>query len=266
MAVKIEQGRSHFHIQRSVIFALFLRELKTRFGQYRLGYLWALLEPGGYLAFFALLHGSRSNPALPGVDFPVFIVLGFAPFLLVRSLIQRSMAAFTANQGLMGYRQVVPIDIILARALLETMVYASATFVLLGLLATFDMHIWPNDLPLVLFWFAVLLLFGLGLSLIFCVLAELVEEVQKLWGILSMPLMILSGAFFPLHLVPPEYKAFFTWNPFVHGLEMSRAAYFEGYPLDAAVDPGYILMATLISLVLGLVLYRGWQERLLASS
>jgi capsular polysaccharide transport system permease protein len=34
--------RSGFTVQKAAVMALFLREIKTRFGKYRPGYLWAL--------------------------------------------------------------------------------------------------------------------------------------------------------------------------------------------------------------------------------
>jgi hypothetical protein len=37
--------RSPLAVQRAVLFALIVRELRTRFGRYRLGYLWVVLEP-----------------------------------------------------------------------------------------------------------------------------------------------------------------------------------------------------------------------------
>ncbi len=37
-------ARSGFEVQKVTVEALFLREIRTRFGKFRLGYLWAILE------------------------------------------------------------------------------------------------------------------------------------------------------------------------------------------------------------------------------
>lgn len=37
-------ARSGLEVQKAAVKALFLREIKTRLGKYRLGYLWAALE------------------------------------------------------------------------------------------------------------------------------------------------------------------------------------------------------------------------------
>lgn len=42
-------ARSGFEVQKVTVEALFLREIRTRFGKFRLGYLWAILEPSAHL-------------------------------------------------------------------------------------------------------------------------------------------------------------------------------------------------------------------------
>ncbi|ETJ41004.1 ABC-2 type transporter, partial [human gut metagenome] len=41
--------RSGFEVQVAAVKALFFREIRTRFGKFRLGYLWAILEPASHL-------------------------------------------------------------------------------------------------------------------------------------------------------------------------------------------------------------------------
>jgi len=47
--------RTPWQIQKSVVFALFLRELKTRFGAYKFGYVWLLLEPMAHVIVLSLI-------------------------------------------------------------------------------------------------------------------------------------------------------------------------------------------------------------------
>ncbi|HAX2293506.1 TPA: ABC transporter permease, partial [Escherichia coli] len=50
-------ARSGFEVQKAAVHALFLRELRTRFGKYRLGYLWAVLEPAAHLLIMLAIFG-----------------------------------------------------------------------------------------------------------------------------------------------------------------------------------------------------------------
>lgn len=65
-------ARSGFEVQKVTVEALFLREIRTRFGKFRLGYLWAILEPSAHLLILLGIFGLRYAPhyarhLVPGV-------------------------------------------------------------------------------------------------------------------------------------------------------------------------------------------------------
>ena len=50
--------RSSWQIQKAVFHALFAREMQTRFGKYRLSYVWALIEPLSHIIVLSLLFST----------------------------------------------------------------------------------------------------------------------------------------------------------------------------------------------------------------
>lgn len=56
-------------LQLRVLHALMLREMITRYGSSRLGYLWALLEPIGFIAMLSLIFSQISNSPPVGRSF-----------------------------------------------------------------------------------------------------------------------------------------------------------------------------------------------------
>lgn len=75
--------RSGFEVQIAAVKALFLREIKTRFGKYRLGYLWALLEPTAHLIILIGIFGYIMHRTMPDISFPVFLLNGLIPYFLL---------------------------------------------------------------------------------------------------------------------------------------------------------------------------------------
>jgi len=126
------QHRTPWQIQRAVVYALFLREMKTRFGSKRLGYFWAILEPAAIIIVFWAMFGLAMRSGLPGVDYPMFLLTGMLPYHLFANIVNKSMAAFEANQGLFNYRQVKPFDTLVTRCLVECVVYL-LVFIILAL-------------------------------------------------------------------------------------------------------------------------------------
>ena len=77
--------RSGTRVMAIAIRALFLRELQTRFGQYRLGYLWIILEPIFSIGILFVLFGTIMQKTLPNISYEVFLLNGIVPFFMFRS-------------------------------------------------------------------------------------------------------------------------------------------------------------------------------------
>src|SRR5690242_4852375 len=129
MSALHQRKRSPLEVQRAVLFALFVRELKTRFNGSWSGLVWVLLEPLFKLLVMVAIFGALGRTVSPSIDYPVFVLTGLLPFYVFRNLVLRLMEAVDANRGLFAYRQVKPMDAIVSRALLEIVVLV-ATFAL----------------------------------------------------------------------------------------------------------------------------------------
>lgn len=124
--------RPPFAVQRAVLHALVMRELRTRFGRYRLGYFSAVPEPIAHVLLLSFVFSLRGRGDMAGIELPVLIITGIVPFILFRTMITRCMSAAEANSGLFGYRQVKPLDAALARLVLECLIHACVLALLLG--------------------------------------------------------------------------------------------------------------------------------------
>ncbi len=78
--------RHGLDVQRATVLALFLREIKTRFGKFRLGYCWALLEPLLHLAILLFVLDFVMERTLPDISFPVFLLSGIIPYFILAIL------------------------------------------------------------------------------------------------------------------------------------------------------------------------------------
>ena len=257
-------ARSGFEVQQAVIKALFFREIRTRFGKYRLGYFWAILEPAAHLFILLTMFGVIMHRTMPDISFPVFLLNGIIPYFIFNRISTRSMGAIEANQGLFNYRPVKPIDTIIARAILEALIYV-AVYILLMLVIWMmgEYYEITNLLKLGLSW-TLLLLFSCSMGLIFMVAGKMLPEMQKFLPILLKPLYFISAIMFPLHAVPKEYWPYLLWNPILHASELSRESVMPGY-ISEGVSLQYLAFFTLASVFIGLVLYRSYEEAMLTS-
>lgn len=257
-------ARSGLEVQQAAVKALFLREIKTRFGKYRLGYLWAILEPAAHLLVLLAIFGYIMHRTMPDISFPVFLLNGLIPYFLFSSIATRSIGAIEANQGLFNYRPVKPIDTIIARALLETLIYSGVYIILMCVVGLFgEVFSIASIISLILTWM-LLVIFAFGIGLIFMVLGKSIPETEKFLPIILKPLYFISCIMFPLHAIPKEYWPYLLWNPIIHAVELSRESVVSGY-ISEGVSLNYLAFCALIALFVGLALYRNREEAMLTS-
>ncbi|MFI2812277.1 ABC transporter permease [Microbulbifer zhoushanensis] len=252
--------RSPWQIQRDVVHALLVREMKTRFGKWRLGYAWVLLEPAMHIMVLAFIFSFLGREFYPGIPTMLFMLGGIAPFLFFSHCFQKSLAAVESNRGLFNYRQLRPFDAVITRVLLEFCIYLFAMVALLGILAWFGVSATFNDFLLLVVVNLLFLGFCLGLSLALCVLGERYPEVSKFASIVPRPLYFMSGVFFSLEQIPEEYHPYLSWNPLLHVIELTREGLFASYHGMFANLP-YLAFSSVAMLAFGLLVYRAnWRD------
>ncbi len=261
--------RSSLEVLKDVVFALFIRELKTRFGAYRLGLVWAFLEPVAFILVITALRSFRSSGGLFGgethhIPFPIFLMLGYVPYQVFSTLLKQGAAAVNANQGLFNYRQVRPIDAILARTLLEVLVFSSVMLTFMAIFWWFGFDATIADPLQLIVVFSLLGIFGGGIGMIICVGQLRFPELGKVVPLLTRPLFFISGLFFSLNDIPIEYHHYLLWNPILHAIELIRNACYPSYNADF-VSMGYLAFFALISVFFGLAMYRLDWKRMVAS-
>jgi len=244
--------------------ALFLREAVARLSATRGAWLFLVLEPmlhAGVMVFIFSVLRARS---VAGADVTVWLALGLTGFFTARNVFQRSMKAIDANQALFAYRQVRPIDTVIVRAMLETLLGFIVMMGLLGALAFLGHSVLPHAPMESIFSFTGLVLCGFGIGLIISVLGELIPEAGDIIAFLFWPLYFLSGVIIPLSIIPVQYREWLFYNPFAHGLELLRGSFFPVYHAAPEANFGYLYGFALASIFLGLALHARFAQKLRA--
>jgi capsular polysaccharide transport system permease protein len=255
--------RGSFKIFLAVHNALFLRELSMRFSSGRMGMFWTFFEPFFQILIFVMikimLFGSRES----SFDFAVFLALNFTAFNLFKNIVIKSIASFKANKALFIYKQVKPIDTILARTTVEIFISSIIIliFLFLGFFFNFDMGV--KDLSMVTFGFAYLILFAFALGLFLAVINVFVDSVSKLINFGMTALMFSSAVFYSIDILPQNLQNLLLYNPITHFMELIHGFYF--YALDDhLVSYGYITIWSLSLLYMGLWLYVRLEKRIIS--
>jgi len=254
VAIKIKK-HSVFETQCYVIKALFKRELVTRFGKYKLGVLWMLVDPLMSVIVLGLLLGPILGRTSGDIPYAFFLLCGFMMLKSLTGPINMGIGAVSSNQGLLVFRQVQPLDPFLTRFIFEffTNGMAFTIFCLLG--AWFGIPMASDRLWELLACFAITWFTGCGLGLLLGVNAMKVKEIEKIQQYIQRPLIFISCVLYPLSAIPEAHHPALLYNPLVHTIEYSRDCLFHNYvvPEVSLVYPGVF---ALVCMSLGMMSYR----------
>lgn len=241
----------------SVLFALFIREVKTRFGERRFGPLWVIGEPLLHLVVLLLVFVFIRTRMMPQVPFELFLVTGLIPYFIFQRTVTGLMASIDANKALFAYRPVKPIDTYITRLILETLIYLCVFVVIIfgfGFFMGLDITIYHPLMTIGVFF--ILLAMGFAFGIIASLIVDVFPTAKIIIKVLMMPLYFLSGIMFPLWIVPSQYLSYLQYNPVLHLIELLRESYFSHYPLVNGISLLYPLIVTVVALFIALYFYR----------
>ncbi len=251
-------------LQLRVLAALVRRETRAHFGERRLGYLWAVIEPALHLLVYMVLFTyilRRNNPV--GGSLPFFIVTGIIPYFLYYKQATYVALSVISNKSLLNLPLVKPFDVLVARAILE-----AATYLLVGFIMLFALYLTgvsqavPGDPLAVAEAIGGIVTFGFGVGMINAVLRVFIPNWLTLFAFFLGPLWLLSGIFFLVDEVPEPARGYLLYNPILQFIIWFRSGFYLGYS-HTYLDRGYALVWSTACLVLGLVLVRVAHRKLL---
>jgi len=240
------------------LWAFFLRELRSRYSEYRLGYLWAILQP---LAYMLVLRGARSTVRggsgrgdVYGVDFIYFLAIGMLPFFMWQHSFHRAMGAIASFRGMYTYRQLQPIDALLARILVEVSTMVALLTSLISVFWWTGRKIELEDPMLYCAAIGYLLALAIGIGLLADVYVTKDREVRQVFQMVERPLFFISGVFFVAGDLPPNIAKWLMWNPMLHAIDLGRGAMLTHY--QSPCSWLYLSITSSAVLALGLGAYR----------
>ena len=219
-----------FATQIRVINALILRETKTRYGNYKIGFLWALIEPLVGVTVFVTIFANLRNDTPNGMPLVPFMLVGFVSYGFFRDPWGTMQGAISGSRNLLTFPQVTTFDVIMARGILAILVnfFVLGFLLYMAYLAGFEVRV---ERPLgILAACSLLCLFGLGTGFLFASLEPLVPSVKQFGTqVMSRPLYFGSGLFFTADAIPAPIREYVLYNPILHMIELLRGEFFYGF-------------------------------------
>ena len=254
MAIRIKE-QSAWRSQVLVTKALLQRELITRFGKYKLGAIWVLIDPLVSVIVLGLILGPFLGRSTGEIPYPFFLLCGFMLMSMLTGPINAGINAISANQGLLVFKKVQAIDPFIARFIFQLLTNTAALIVFCIIAYWLGIVISLDRIPEAAFCVIVTWIIGSGLGLQLGVACLKFVELEKVVQYIQRPLLFVSAVLYPIDAIPPEARKYLLYNPLVHTIEYLRMTLFPSYVADN-VNLYYPAAWALIASALGLMTYR----------
>ena len=234
-----------------VIGALMLRDIQTRFGARSANYVVAILWPLGHIVMLISLYTITGRAAPVSGGAARFFATGLVPFVMFNYTSRMLMLSVLMNRPLLGLPIIKLSDVIMARALLETVTSFMVISIFACILYAFDVDIVPHDPQTAVFALAATLLMSLGMGFLNSVIVIMVPVWIIGYVLIMIVFYLTSGVVFLPDQLPEKYQYILSWNPLMQSIAWFRSAFYPGMGAHI-IDRQYLLIFGLVALGLGL--------------
>lgn len=214
--------------------ALILREMSTTYGRSPGGYIWAILQPIVMITILTLAFSFILRAPSLGTSFLLFYATGFLILRMFQEVVGAVSGAISFNQAMLVYPRVTYVDSLVARAALAilTQIMVSA-LILTGVFMLENVRIILDFGPILLAY-AMLILLAVGIGTFNAYMSFSFPAYRLVWGMLTRPLMLISGIFYIYEDLPVVVQNILWFNPLIHLTGLMRTGFYSTY------DPSYI--------------------------
>lgn len=213
---------------RELLRNLVVTELRLRYRDSILGFLWTVLNPLFFLVILALVFSRIIRIQME--NYTIFLFSGMVSFLMIQQTVLIATGSIVNNQGLIKKVNVPKILFPLSNVLARYVDHLILILMLLLFMAYFGMDFTWNLLalvPLLLLHF----FFSLGASLLTSVFYVWVRDVQHILSIGFQAFFYITPVIYPLEIMPMPLRKIFLLNPFYYFVQGFRyPVYFGQFP------------------------------------
>lgn len=260
--------RSPWQVMYSAISCLVIRDIQKKFlnnvrSTRSLGFVWIFLTPLMHVTVWIILRLAMGKHADSELPLPLFILLGVMPFMLLSSILSKATTQIITDKGLYMFRQIKPIDAVIAMVVSETLVLIASYLIILVFFWWIGIK-WTLYKPLMLFEaFFAFTIFLFGFAFVLSVAGFFFLLVRRLISVVSRVLYLVSGVFIPASMVPEPLLTIMSYNPLFQCNELSRQAFSMSVPFQSAASMPYLWFCAGITLFLGMMVYLAFRQKIM---
>lgn len=239
---------------RDLFYFLVWRDVKVRYKQTVLGFLWAVITPCFSMILFSVVFGRLAKVPSDGVPYPIFSYAALLPWAYFSASITASTNSLVGNSGLLTKvyfpRLIIPLTPVLGN-LID---FAIASGIMIALMVWYSIVPTVNAalIPLLVL---LMMMTASGIGMWLSALAIKYRDVRHAMQFMTQILMYAAPVVWPASLIPDKYRLLYGLYPMAGVIEGFRSALIGARPMPWDLI-GMGAASSMIILVSGALYFR----------
>lgn len=233
------------------------REIKSRYKQSVLGYLWVILNPLFQMLVmsfaFSIIMRVPTNAA-SNIPYSIFLYVALLPWTLFANSLSSASNVLVTNSSLITKIYFPRTILVVSTIMAKVVDFFFACSILIAFLVAYQIPISINILWIIPI-FIIQQMFTLGLGLFLSAANLLYRDIQYVLGLVLTLWMYLTPIIYPVDIVPAKLKFVFQLNPMSVIVNAYRQAVLGG-GMPNLTSLGIGVVVSVLTLVLGLKYFK----------
>jgi len=209
--------------RRELVLFLTWRDIKVRYQQTAIGFLWAILQPALTMVIFSIVFGRFARIPSEGVPYPVFALAGIVPWIFLSTAVTHCSNSLITSSHLLSKIYLPRLSLPLASVLSTAVDFCLAFGLMLVIMLYRGVYPGPQVVLIpVFFFFAFCTALGVGLWL--AAFNVKFRDVRYAVPFLIQLWMFATPIAYPSSLVPAKWRWIYDANPMVGVVDGFRLA------------------------------------------
>jgi ABC-2 type transport system permease protein len=234
----------------NLVTAVAVKNMKMKYKNSALGFVWSLLHPLAYLIIFTIVFSN----AFPDIErYSLFALIGLMFWTYFNNTINQMMLSIINNASVLKTIAIPKLLFPFSALAAELFTFLLSFIPFFGLMIFFGLN-FSSELLLLIPAVIIFSVFSFGAGLFLCTLNVFFRDIGLLWNTLSPAIFYFTPIAYSSKMIPEKYHLIITLNPLYHYIEFMRIILYQN------AVPGIQMWLITISLALcaaliGLLVY-----------
>jgi len=213
---------------KDLFWVLAYRDLRVRYAQTFIGFLWAFIQPAAAILILTLVFGKALKIDTGGVPYPLFAVCGMVGWTYFAFVMQQSGQSIIASQQMIKKIYFPRLVIPLSKALVGMVDFGVTILLLLLMVFWYNYYPSPNIIWLPLF-VILIIIYSLSVGILLSALSIRYRDIQHIIPFMTQIGLYLTPVAYPaefiIKAIPPWLSVIYFLNPMAGIIEGLPSAF-----------------------------------------